>query len=79
MKRSTVMLLVCLVFLNVISVSYSYQNQDSINVVIDPVSDQTMLPGYAQLGSRYQVSDYERRSLYPLSAIERLLGLFSPQ
>lgn len=78
MKRSTVMLLVCLVFLNVISVSYSYQNQDSINVVIDPVSDQTMPPGYAQLGSRYQVSDYEQPVAVPAVGHRAPIRAFQP-
>jgi hypothetical protein len=78
MKRSTVMLLVCLVFFNVISVSYSYQNQDSINVVIDPVSDQTILPGYAQLGSNYQVSNYEPPIAIPAVGHRTPIRAFQP-
>ncbi len=41
MKRSTVMLLVCLVFFNSALIAYSYQNQHSINVVVDPGGGQS--------------------------------------
>lgn len=41
MKRSTVTILVCLVFFGSVLIAYPYQNQNFINVVIDPVSGQS--------------------------------------
>ena len=59
MKRSTVMLLVCLVFFNSALIAYSYQNQHSINVVVDPGGGQSYNAepaSYAPSSENFQAS-----------------------
>ena len=51
MKRSTVTILVCLLFFNSGLVAFPYQNQNSINVVIDPGFGGAPGAGLSQPGS----------------------------
>jgi hypothetical protein len=77
MKRSTVMLLVCLVFFNSALIAYSYQNQHSINVVVDPGGGQSY---NAEPASYAPASESLQTSAIPMlaSGPETQMAAFRP-
>ncbi len=57
MKRSTVTLLVCLSFFGSVVIAFPYDNQKSINVIINPLVD---VPYESNTGLSGLNSDYPR-------------------
>lgn len=85
MKRSTVMVLVCLVFLCLTSISVSYQNHDTMNVVIDPLGNQPRQINNTYLGLNSSATDFAPvaapaafSNKYPITIARPLSGYSGP-